>query len=246
MSADKLAESNQRIASAASKEETPSKFLGLFVVGRLAARRGIDVELFESPSGGVTARVTLPASALQIDQSDPQTLPEIEIDIPEDLPELHEVVVPLDPPTFEPSGTNLAPSYRVPAPSVMNSPAQGVSLLVPPTLSDVPVRAVATLRRSLGPSTSTSAPAARHRCGRSGSPTESSEPVRCHRPAARRPPAPHRRGATDRWRRRRRRRGRLSTIAQDAVAVQQSLASFQSGTAQADQRSKTDEIVGTS
>ena len=60
MSADKLAESNQRIAMAASREETPSKFLGLFVVGRLAFRRGIEVELFESPSGGVTARVTLP------------------------------------------------------------------------------------------------------------------------------------------------------------------------------------------
>ena len=70
MSADKLAESNQRIAMAASKEETPSKFLGLFVVGRLAARRGISVELFESPSGGVTARVTLPASALHVDRAD--------------------------------------------------------------------------------------------------------------------------------------------------------------------------------
>ena len=70
MSPDKLAESNQRIASALSKEETPSKFLGLFVVGRLAARRGIAVELFESPTGGVTARVTLPASALYVDRRD--------------------------------------------------------------------------------------------------------------------------------------------------------------------------------
>ena len=49
MSADKLAESNQRITMAASKEETPSKFLGLFVVGRLAARRGINGRAVREP-----------------------------------------------------------------------------------------------------------------------------------------------------------------------------------------------------
>ena len=70
MSIDKLAESNQRIATAAGKEETPSKFLGLFVVGRLAARRDIDVELFEGPSGGITARVTLPDAVLPSSTAD--------------------------------------------------------------------------------------------------------------------------------------------------------------------------------
>jgi signal transduction histidine kinase len=64
MSPDKLAEANRRIELAAAQEETPSKFLGLFVVGRLAARRSVAVRLYESPSGGIAVRVALPDSAL--------------------------------------------------------------------------------------------------------------------------------------------------------------------------------------
>lgn len=64
MSPDKLAVANRRIELAATQEETPSKFLGLFVVGRLAARRSVTVRLYESPSGGIAVRVALPDSAL--------------------------------------------------------------------------------------------------------------------------------------------------------------------------------------
>ncbi len=59
---EQVDEVNGRIAGAASEDETPSDFLGHYVVGRLAARHGITVVLGEGPAGGVTARVWLPAS----------------------------------------------------------------------------------------------------------------------------------------------------------------------------------------
>ncbi len=59
---EQIDEVNGRIAGAACEDETPSDFLGHYVVGRLAARHGITVVLAEGPAGGVTARVWLPAS----------------------------------------------------------------------------------------------------------------------------------------------------------------------------------------
>lgn len=68
MTAEKIEEANTRISVAATQEETPSKFLGLFVVGRLAVRRDIDVRIFDSPTGGVVVRLALPDDALFVDQ----------------------------------------------------------------------------------------------------------------------------------------------------------------------------------
>ena len=67
MTAEKIEESNKRISVAATQEETPSKFLGLFVVGRLAARRDIDVRIFDSPTGGVAVRLAIPDAALFVE-----------------------------------------------------------------------------------------------------------------------------------------------------------------------------------
>lgn len=64
MTPDKIEEANNRIAVAATQEETPSKFLGLFVVGRLAGRRNVDVRVFDSPTGGVAVRLAIPDDAL--------------------------------------------------------------------------------------------------------------------------------------------------------------------------------------
>jgi hypothetical protein len=64
MTPELLQTANSRIQSAAEEEESPSEFLGHFVVGRLAARHGVDVELFEGLLGGITARVILPAEAI--------------------------------------------------------------------------------------------------------------------------------------------------------------------------------------
>ena len=77
MSDERLEEINRRIELAATQEETPSKFLGMFVVGRLATRRGAEVKLFDRPTGGIAARVLLPRDALHIETSDavPTELP---------------------------------------------------------------------------------------------------------------------------------------------------------------------------
>jgi signal transduction histidine kinase len=64
MSPERLADANQRIAEPPVADLAMSRFFGLFVVGRLAQRHGIRVELAPSPRTGVTAHVTLPAGLL--------------------------------------------------------------------------------------------------------------------------------------------------------------------------------------
>jgi HAMP domain-containing protein/anti-sigma regulatory factor (Ser/Thr protein kinase) len=60
MPVERLEEANRQITLAAGEDETPSEFLGHYVVGRLAARHAISVELVEGAAGGITARVLLP------------------------------------------------------------------------------------------------------------------------------------------------------------------------------------------
>ena len=60
MQPDELADINERLASPPEFDLANSEQLGLFVVGRLAARHGIKVSLRESPYGGTTAIVLLP------------------------------------------------------------------------------------------------------------------------------------------------------------------------------------------
>jgi signal transduction histidine kinase len=59
-----LDELNTRLAEKPEFDLAQSDRLGLFVVGRLAARHGIKVSLSPSPYGGLTASVSLPASLL--------------------------------------------------------------------------------------------------------------------------------------------------------------------------------------
>ncbi|WP_113698612.1 nitrate- and nitrite sensing domain-containing protein [Nonomuraea lactucae] len=59
-----LDELNARLAKMPEFDLAQSERLGLFVVGRLAARHGIKVTLGPSPYGGLTASVSLPASLL--------------------------------------------------------------------------------------------------------------------------------------------------------------------------------------
>ncbi|MDH2428923.1 nitrate- and nitrite sensing domain-containing protein [Sphaerisporangium sp. TRM90804] len=60
MSPEELADINQRLARPPEFDLADSDRLGLFVVGRLAARRGIRVSLRPSPYGGTTAIVLIP------------------------------------------------------------------------------------------------------------------------------------------------------------------------------------------
>jgi signal transduction histidine kinase len=70
MSADELARANVRLAGGESFTVSPSKYLGHYVAGHLAARRGIEVTLHNSlaagagDSHGVTAVVGLPPALL--------------------------------------------------------------------------------------------------------------------------------------------------------------------------------------
>ncbi|KDN23953.1 sensor histidine kinase [Amycolatopsis rifamycinica] len=82
MTAEKLAEENQRLVERERLELAPTSVLGLFVVGRLARRHELGVELLATPTtGGVTARLTIPA-ALFSHRSGPRPKPEAAPAIP--------------------------------------------------------------------------------------------------------------------------------------------------------------------
>ncbi len=59
LSDERLAEENRRLAQRERLDLAPSEVLGLFVVGRLARRHGIEVVLAATPGGGVAVRVDL-------------------------------------------------------------------------------------------------------------------------------------------------------------------------------------------
>ncbi|MGW3494441.1 ATP-binding protein [Streptomyces sp. NPDC001020] len=64
MSAERLAEENTRLIRRERLDVVPTKVLGLFVVGTLARRWEVGVELSRTPGGGVTATVEIPSSLL--------------------------------------------------------------------------------------------------------------------------------------------------------------------------------------
>ncbi|WP_369392626.1 ATP-binding protein [Streptomyces sp. CG1] len=64
MSTGRLAEENARLIRRERLDLVPTKVLGLFVVGALARRWTIGVELTRTPGGGVTAQATLPTALL--------------------------------------------------------------------------------------------------------------------------------------------------------------------------------------
>ncbi len=64
LTAEQLAEINERLATPPLVDVTVSRMMGLVVVSRLAARHGVKVELRRRAEGGTVADVTLPASVL--------------------------------------------------------------------------------------------------------------------------------------------------------------------------------------
>jgi signal transduction histidine kinase len=64
MAATDVTAANRRLAGAESFTVAPSKYLGHYVAGNLAARHDIQVRLDTSPGQGITATVTLPPSLL--------------------------------------------------------------------------------------------------------------------------------------------------------------------------------------
>jgi len=64
LSAAELDRANERLRGEGDFITAPARFLGHYVVGRLAVDMGIDVRLTPSPVTGVTARITLPPNML--------------------------------------------------------------------------------------------------------------------------------------------------------------------------------------
>ncbi|MFE0024821.1 nitrate- and nitrite sensing domain-containing protein [Amycolatopsis sp. NPDC059021] len=62
MTKERLEEENRRLVERERLELAPTSVLGLFVVGRLARRHALTVDLAETPGSGVTARVRIPHS----------------------------------------------------------------------------------------------------------------------------------------------------------------------------------------
>ncbi|WP_280448339.1 ATP-binding protein, partial [Nocardia brasiliensis] len=68
MPADQLAQSNARLRGEQDFIVAPTRYLGHYVVGRLAERLGIAVELNVSPVSGIVARLALPLEILAQEQ----------------------------------------------------------------------------------------------------------------------------------------------------------------------------------
>ncbi len=67
MPAGDVTAANRRLAGAESFTIAPSKYLGHYVAGNLAARHGITVHLDNSPGNGITATINIPPTLLTSD-----------------------------------------------------------------------------------------------------------------------------------------------------------------------------------
>ncbi len=70
MPSDKLAQANARLRGEQDFVVAPTRYVGLYVVGRLARRLGIEVELTASPISGIVARLHLPAEIIATDRGE--------------------------------------------------------------------------------------------------------------------------------------------------------------------------------
>jgi signal transduction histidine kinase len=66
MTPEWLAEENRRLVERERLDIVPTSVLGLFVVGRLARRHGLAVQLLATPGGGTTATVAIPPALYTI------------------------------------------------------------------------------------------------------------------------------------------------------------------------------------
>jgi signal transduction histidine kinase len=100
-----LKASNRRLAGTESFTIAPSKYLGHYVAGNLAARHGIRVALDRTPGNGITATIVVPAALLT---SEPVT------------------TAPVTPPHGQ-RAVRLSPGVQVPPPGLSRRPAAGAA-----------------------------------------------------------------------------------------------------------------------
>lgn len=67
MKQDEIERVNEQLSTVVEITDVPSQQLGLFVVARLAGRHGIDVELSNASSGGLTVRVEVPLAEERVE-----------------------------------------------------------------------------------------------------------------------------------------------------------------------------------
>ncbi|MFT7597168.1 MAG: signal transduction histidine kinase [Acidimicrobiales bacterium] len=70
MRSEEMVEANARLSETRELSDVPAQYLGLFVVGRLAQRHNVQVRLGDGPTGGLIARVELPASLTKSETTD--------------------------------------------------------------------------------------------------------------------------------------------------------------------------------
>ncbi len=154
-----LAAANERIRSAAFDTETPSEFLGHYVVGRLAAQHGVVVELAHGESSGTIATVRLPTGAV-VPGAD-ELVEEFASAMAASNPPLGDPLI--DAPTIEelPSAETIAEQpTRIPATGITNAapiPVALPSLVDPPATEPVP-HGLDAIPRSVGPAPVAAAP----------------------------------------------------------------------------------------
>jgi HAMP domain-containing protein len=107
MSEEELLAANERLADPPEIDFALSRVLGLYVVGRLAQRHGIRVQLRHSWYGGVTALTLLPHSVL-VWPDEPRAIPEPLAVAPAELPS--------PPPERMPPPERIPPPERLPLP----------------------------------------------------------------------------------------------------------------------------------
>ena len=85
MSAEDLQHANELISAPNELSLAPSRYLGHYVVGQLAARHELTVHLAASPGGGLTAMIVLPAALLGITPPAPASAVDVDALPPDTL-----------------------------------------------------------------------------------------------------------------------------------------------------------------
>jgi signal transduction histidine kinase len=138
MNEEELADANQRLSQPPEFDLADSDRLGLFIVGRLAERRGIGVRLSASPYGGSLAVVKVPLDYIVGDRGQ-----DFDQDWPDDSP----------------SPDRYLPAWRTSAPTLSRSAADETPVRAV-TGPDRPDTAVSPVSRAAGPRAADAGPRA--------------------------------------------------------------------------------------
>ncbi len=125
LSTEELEANNERIKLAAGRTETPSRFLGLYVVGRLASRHGVRVELVNGVPNGLVARIQMPPAIYDVMEGAPELVEETPAPTPTPTPAPIAIATP---------EISITPEPNVPAMPSYSAPAQDVSPLTSTTI----------------------------------------------------------------------------------------------------------------